>query len=138
MMIPIFIQFKLIISSIIAGFITGILYDVYRIIRGMESPNKIITFIEDTLFWTLTSIIVFVFLLYTDYVYMGIYIYVYLILGIYLYIKFISKFFLKIFRKILSGLGRGIRILTNNLIYPFQIAKSFLSCSKKNKKTKRK
>lgn len=104
----------------------------------MENPNKIITFIEDTLFWVLTSIIVFIFLLYTDYVYMGIYIYIYLILGLYLYIKLISKIFLKIFSRLLNGLGRFIRIFKNNLIYPFEIARSFLSYNKKNKKTNRK
>ena len=48
-------QFNIVIYSILAGIITGVLFDIYRVIRGLNS-KKILTIIEDILFWILISI----------------------------------------------------------------------------------
>ena len=87
MIISINHQVKLLVFSLASGMITGVLFDIYRIIRGLENPNRVITFIEDTLFWILTGILVFVFLLYTNYAYVGFYVYLFIAIGIYLYMN---------------------------------------------------
>ena len=89
MLIPIRSQFNLIAYSVLAGVLTGVLFDIYRIIRGMENPNKLLTFIEDILFWIFAAISVFAFLLYTGHVYVGIYLYLYIAFGLYIYIRLI-------------------------------------------------
>ncbi len=43
-------QVNLFVFSIIGGMLIGILFDIYRIIRGIESLNKFITAVEDLLF----------------------------------------------------------------------------------------
>ncbi len=53
-------QVNIVIYSFIAGIITGILFDIYRIFRGMNKI-KVITIIEDLLFWSLSSLIIFTF-----------------------------------------------------------------------------
>ncbi|KEI04147.1 spore cortex biosynthesis protein YabQ [Clostridium botulinum] len=117
MLIPIHSQFNLIFYSVLAGVLTGVLFDIYRILRGLENPNKILTFIEDILFWIFTGILVFIFLLYTGHVYVGIYLYLYIALGIYIYMRFISVHFLKIQYKLIRGIFKFLRILKNLFLY---------------------
>ncbi|MCT8977485.1 spore cortex biosynthesis protein YabQ [Clostridium sp. CX1] len=131
MIISISEQFRLVIFSLIAGIITGVLFDSYRLIRGFSSVNKIITFIEDTLFWIFTAVVVFIFLLYTNYAYIGVYVYMCIAIGIYLYIKLLSHIFIKSQYKVLGILGKVLRISRNLILYPFQVI--VYSIKRKNK-----
>lgn len=121
MLISMTIQIRLVFFSIFAGAITGMLFDLYRLLRGIETPNKVLTFFEDILFWIFASLVVFVFLLLTNYAYMGIYVYMYLAIGIYLYIKLISKIFIKIQYGIIKVVGKAFRVTKNTLLYPFEL-----------------
>ena len=121
MLISMAIQIKLVFFSIFAGIITGMLFDIYRLLRGFENPKKILTFLEDILFWILASLIAFVFLLLTNYAYMGVYVYMYIALGIYIYIKLISKIFIKIQYRIMKTGGKAFRITKNTFMYPFDL-----------------
>lgn len=118
MLISISHQLKLVIFSFLSGVLTGILFDVYRIIRGFEGTNKILTFIEDMLFWIFSSIVVFIFLLFTNYAYIGFYVYLLIALGIYVYLKLLSKVILDIEYKILKTMGKLLRISKNILLFP--------------------
>lgn len=120
MVISINQQFGLIVFSLVSGIITGVLFDLYRLIRGFNNSNKIITFIEDTLFWIFTSVVVFAFLLYTNYAYIGMYVYLWIGIGIYLYMKLISRFFIRSQYKLFKFLGRAFRVTINLILYPFQ------------------
>lgn len=131
MLISIGTQFNVIIYNILAGMLTGILFDLYRLIRGFENPDRIITLIEDILFWTFTGLVVFIFLSYTGYIYMSINLYIYIALGIIIYLKLISKYFLKMQYKIIKSLSRTIRIIGRLLIYPLELM--FFKIVKKNK-----
>ena len=113
-------QISLVIYSLIGGFIAGILFDIYRVIRGFNSI-KILTIIEDTLFCVLIALVIFTFLLYTNYAFLTPYVYIFIIIAILLYFRFISKFFYvsqvttaRIFYKL-------IRILLKNIWYPLKI-----------------
>lgn len=114
-------QFNLLIFSLLAGVITGILFDLYRVIRGINDPNKIITFIEDTLFWIFVSIIIFIFLLYMSYAYMRGYVYISIALGITIYMSFISKYFIKLLYRVVNRITKTIRISFILLLYPFNL-----------------
>jgi len=118
MIISLVNQVKLIIFSLLSGIITGVFFDIYRLIRGFEEPNKFVTIIQDLLFWVLTSIVVFIFLMYTNEGYINFYVYVCLIMGVYLYIKILSKAFIKIQYKLLKFNGKVFRIAWNAVLYP--------------------
>jgi spore cortex biosynthesis protein YabQ len=124
-------QINLLGFSILAGVITGMLFDLYRVFRGLENPNIVVTFIEDTLFWILTSIIVFIFLLNTNYAYMRAYVYVAIALGVILYIALLSKHFIKIQYKLIRTIAKVIRVIFNFLIYPLELL--FYNVKRKNK-----
>jgi spore cortex biosynthesis protein YabQ len=121
MLFSIAAQFKLVIFSILAGVLTGMLFDIYRVFRGLENPNKILTFIEDTLFWILTGIIVFIFLFSTNYAYMRMYVYVAIALGIILYMALFSRIFIKVQYKLFINIAKVVRVTFNFLFYPIRI-----------------
>ena len=114
------IQFSIILYALLAGILTGLMFDLYRIIRGSKVP-KFIVVIEDILFWVLSAMIVFAFLLYTNYAFLGAYVYVFMIISLALYMKFISNSCLKLELKIVSVLGKIFRVIFKNVIYPFKI-----------------
>jgi spore cortex biosynthesis protein YabQ len=129
-------QFNLVICSLIAGIITGILFDMYRAIRGFSSI-KLLTIIEDILFWILSAILVFIFLLYNNYAYIGLYVYLFIGLGLYFYIMFLSKLFISVQSTVFKNVFKTIRIFVNNIFYPFRIL-IYRQNRKKNKKIMKK
>lgn len=114
------IQFDIVIYSILSGVLVGILFDLYNIIRGVKIP-KIIIIIEDILFWILTAVIVFTFLLYMNYAFLGPYVYIFMILTLIIYLKIISPTVLKLEIYIINKVGKFTRILLKNLVYPIKI-----------------
>ena len=113
-------QINLVIYSLIGGVITGILFDIYRGIRGLNSI-KILTIIEDILFCILIALVVFTFLLYTNYAFLTPYVYIFIIIAILLYVKFISKYFYDSEMEISRLFYKTIRILLKNIWYPLKI-----------------
>ena len=111
-------QVRLITFSLLAGMMTGVFFDIYRLIRGFRNPNKFLTIIQDLLFWTLTSIVVFVFLMYTNEGYINFYVYVCLVIGVYLYLKLLSKVFINVQYKLLKFNGKVFRVILNAILYP--------------------
>ena len=114
------VQFDIVMYSIISGILIGIMFDLYNIIRGVKIP-KIIIIIEDILFWILTAVIVFAFLLYTNYAFLGPYVYIFMIVTLIIYLKLISPTILKLERYIIDKISKVIRIFFKNLIYPVKV-----------------
>ncbi|WP_123054819.1 spore cortex biosynthesis protein YabQ [Clostridium sp. JN-1] len=121
MIISITKQFECFVFSITAGIMTGVLFDIYKIIRGYGIINKFISFLEDLLFWILAAIIVFIFLIVTDYIYIGAYVYMLIAIGICIYIKLFSAAFIKVGTKLIKFTAKGFRVLMNIIIYPFSL-----------------
>ncbi|MBZ9609576.1 spore cortex biosynthesis protein YabQ [Clostridium estertheticum] len=133
MIISLIGQVNLIIFSLLAGIITGVFFDIYRLIRGFENPNKVLTIIQDLLFWTLTSIVVFIFLMYTNKGYINFYVYVCLILGVYLYLKLLSGVFIRVQYKLIIFNGKVFRVVRNAILYPANLLVYKLKIKKKDK-----
>lgn len=133
MIISLINQVKLIIFGLLSGLITGILFDLYRLIRGFENPNKVLTIIQDLLFWTLTSIVVFIFLMYTNEGYINFYVYVCLIIGAYLYLKLFSSVFIRVQYRLLKFHGKSFRVVWNLILYPADLLLYKLKIKKNNK-----
>ncbi|MEI3336592.1 MAG: spore cortex biosynthesis protein YabQ [Clostridium sp.] len=120
MPLEISVQLNIIFYSFLSGIITGILFDEYRIIRG-SNGIKIIFIIEDILFWTLTAIIIFIFLLYNSYAFLGMYVYLFIIISLGVYFKFISKYIIIVEKFIGKVVIRSLRVIFKHLIYPIKI-----------------
>ncbi|MGG7179031.1 spore cortex biosynthesis protein YabQ [Clostridium paraputrificum] len=114
------VQFDIVIYSLIAGALTGVLFDGYRIVRGVKIP-KFIIMIEDILFWALSALVVFTFLLYTNYAFLGPYVYVFIMVALLLYFKLISPYILKFEKGVGRGISKSFRVGAKSAIYPFKI-----------------
>lgn len=114
------VQFDIVIYSLLSGIITGILFDAYRMIRGGNIP-KAILFLEDILFWFLSTIVVFTFLLYTNYAFLGPYVYVFIIIALALYFKLVSPLVMKVEKRMFNAVNTTLRVSGKAFIYPIKI-----------------
>ncbi len=114
------VQLDIIFYTFLSGILVGILFDEYRIIRG-SNTIKIISIIEDILFWILTAIIIFIFLLYNSYAFLRMYVYVFIIISLNLYFKFISKYIIIIEKFIGKVIIKALRVIFKHLIYPIKL-----------------
>lgn len=114
------VQFQTVLYSILSGILIGVLFDLYSMVRGIKAP-KIIVIIEDILFWVLTAITVFTFLLYKNYAFLGPYVYVFMILTLIIYLKIISSKVRKIEMYIIEKVSWLFRITFKTLSYPLKI-----------------
>ncbi len=113
-------QLDIVIYSCIAGFILGILFDIYRIFRGF-STIKFITVIEDILFWLLSSLIIFSFLLYMNYAFLTLYVYIFMIITLGIYFRVFSRCFYDFEKKVVQKIYKALRIILKNIMYYFKI-----------------
>ena len=113
------IQFSIILYALLAGILTGLMVDLYRIIRGSKVP-KVIIVVEDILFWGLAAMVVFAFLLYTNYAFLGVYVYAFMLISLGLYMKFVSNKCIRFELKVVNGVGKMLRVIFKNIIYPFK------------------
>lgn len=97
----------------ITGGLIGMLFDVFRISRKTFKTPNIITYIEDSLFWILSGILI----LYVIYVFtygeIRLYMILMIIIGIIIYFGLISKYFIIINLKIINLIKKVLKILFN-------------------------
>ena len=114
------VQFSIILYALLAGILTGLMFDLYRIIRGSKVP-KVVIVIEDTLFWVLAAMVIFAFLLYTNFAFLGPYVYIFMLISLAIYMKFISNKCIKFELYVVNAVGKVFRIIFKNISYPFKI-----------------
>lgn len=135
MVIPMTLQVKIILFSFISGILTGTLFDLYRVFRGVNK-YKIITAIEDLLFWVLCSLVVFIFLLYTNQAFISLYVYLCIIIGILFYMKVFSKTFIRGQYYTIGKSRKGVRVAFKHFSYPIKYL--FYKKGEKNKTNNKK
>jgi spore cortex biosynthesis protein YabQ len=126
MVLSIDTQIYYFISTIIAGIFIGIMFDVYRILRGFKGPNKVITAISDLLFWILAALIVFIFFLYTNNGDLRYYTFIGLSFGIFIYFKLISRRLIYVLRRVIYFTLKFFRVIINLIFYPIRLLRYFL------------
>ena len=113
-------QIDIVVYSFISGIITGVLFDIYRIFRGMNRI-KFITIIEDLLFWILASLIIFTFLLYMNYAFLTLYVYIFMAVSFGIYLRFFSRLLYDLEREFMKKFYKLLRVLFKNILYPLKI-----------------
>lgn len=118
-------QTNLFLIFIVNGFLIGLLFDFFRILRKTFKTNDMMTYIEDILFWILTGCII----LYSIFVFnngeIRLFLFIGIILGILLYMLFLSSHIIKVNVTIINFLkkiiGSILHILLTPLKYMYQI-----------------
>ena len=114
------VQFSIILYALLTGILNGLMFDLYRIIRGSKVP-KVVIVIEDTLFWVLAAMVIFAFLLYTNFAFLGSYVYIFMLISLAIYMKFISNKCINFELYVVNAVGKVFRIIFKNISYPFKI-----------------
>ena len=113
-------QANLFLIFVIDGFIIGLLFDTFRILRKSFKTSDIITTIEDIVFWIMTGII----LLYTIFVFnngeIRFFMFVGIFIGTLLYMLLISKYIIKISVSVIKFLKKVITVIFKIVIFPIQ------------------
>jgi len=109
------------LTTISIGFLAGIIFDVYRVLRGLWKPKKLGTFIGDIIFWLVMTVIVFTLLLIGNWGEIRIYVFIGVALGAYLYMGLLSRKFQRIIRSIFVLLLKIITKLWKAITWPIKM-----------------
>lgn len=130
---PVTSQFYVFFITVAIGMIIGVIFDFYRIIRNFIRPKKFVTNIGDILFWVFITAVVFVLLVYGNWVELRLYVFIGLALGVRVYLRLFSKLLIRLFKnlfivvgKILKLCWRGLCLLCLIIIFPFRLAKNII------------
>lgn len=104
----------------ISGFLIGILFDSFRILRKSFKTPDFITYIEDFLFWTITGVYLLFIIFKFCFGEIRIFMFACLIIGFIVYILTLSKYFILLNVKILTFLKNIIIKITVIIIFPFK------------------
>ncbi len=101
MIISLSSQANLFLVTILIGFIIGLVYDFFRITRKLFHHSNLLVYIEDLLFWIISTFICFYILLHKNNLELRFYIVIGIIIGLCLYFSIFSQFVLNFFIKII-------------------------------------
>ena len=113
-------QAYLFLVFLLNGFLIGILFDIFRILRKTFKTSDFITYLEDIIFWIISGIIT----LYTIFKFnngqIRLYIFVGIIFGSILYMLLFSKIFIKINVLVINCIKKVILKIINIILYPLK------------------
>jgi spore cortex biosynthesis protein YabQ len=99
-----------------AGAVLGILYDCFRIFRKVLRHKTAVTAIEDAVFWIISTLLMFVFLLDRNFGDIRAFIFMGLALGAILYFAVLSRFFTKFAMAVLRWAKRVLLVIISPII----------------------
>jgi len=112
--------------SVYGGILIGILYDIYRVIKGGKKSEKLIISLWDALF-LLSVFSVMIWAIFSS-SYGGIRVYVLIgfVVGFYLYEKLLGRTAAGLFHYICKGIGSFLRKISFILVFPVKLLYSSL------------
>lgn len=93
------------------GFLLGILFDGYRVLRGTARLKKWSTALADLLYWLIATAVVFGILLFSNGGELRLYVFIGLFAGAALYYRLASSFVIRLLLQGLRLTGAGVRYL---------------------------
>ncbi len=121
------IEFYIFLNSVYAGLISGIIYDLYRIIRYFFKPKKLATLIEDLLFWLGVGLIFFYIINKSNWGQLRGYIFLGFFIGGLIYLKVLSKVLFPVLLKLFNKIILIVKGILYVFKFPFIKAKKVIS-----------
>lgn len=117
------VQFQIFVFSITlyGGMLIGVLYDIYRAVKGTRRTKGLITSLWDILFLIMAFFIVVYIIFSSNFGDMRAYVFIGFIVGFFLYEKIIGRIFEAIFSKIFETLNLMIRMGGNYASLPLRL-----------------
>lgn len=119
--------------TVLIGFLLGIFFDMYRVLRGVVRPRKIITHLGDLLFWLLSTGFIFLLLLFGNWGEIRLYVFIGIGLGALVYLRWFSRitirllaFILKILVYIKNFIKSCLHYLIAILLFPIRLVRQII------------
>lgn len=119
--------------TMLIGFLLGIFFDMYRVLRGVIRPRRIITHLGDLLFWFVSTGFIFLLLLFGNWGEIRLYVFIGIGLGALVYLHWCSRitvkllfFILKILSYVLDIIITFLQYLVIILLFPLRILKKII------------
>src|SRR5699024_4339163 len=113
------LELHIFLTSIFGGIVAGFIYDLYKAFRYFFKPNKIITYVQDFLFWVTITYVFFYTLLKINWGEIRGFIILGFFIGIIIYIITFSKYIYPMTVRICGILKRIIKATLSLILYPF-------------------
>jgi spore cortex biosynthesis protein YabQ len=84
-------QLETFLLTVVTGMLLGLLFDFYRIMRGVFKPRWFVTSVADLLYWLVATVFVFVALLFGNWGEVRLYVFIGLFVGVLLYYWLFSR-----------------------------------------------
>jgi len=125
---PLSTQFLYFALTVGIGLLIGVAFDLYRILRGLVQPGKIITNVGDLFFWLLVTILAFVLLIFGNRGEVRFYVFIGIAVGLLVYLNLLSKHiinaivcFINLVKRIIELIKRAVAFLVMCVTYPIKI-----------------
>ncbi len=122
-------QLSTLIHMIAGGLITGLLFDLYRLARGVIRPHRLMTDLGDLLFWAVTTIVMFIILVNDNWGQVRVYVFLGWAVGLLFYRAVLSSSFIylilgvaRLFGRMADGLSRARIAVSRSMARPFRRA----------------
>ena len=112
-------QIYLVCLFIGSGFLIGIFFDIFRILRKSFKTSDTLTYFEDFLFWIITGIYLIFIIFKFSFGQIRFFMFASLIIGFIIYILTISKYFISLNVKIIKILKTIILKFLKIILFPF-------------------
>jgi len=114
------------LATALAGAVLGVLYDCFRILRRVVRHKTVATTIEDAIFWVVSTLLMFIFLLNRNFGDIRSFIFMGLALGTILYFMLLSRFFTKFAMIVLRWVKSVILAIISPVLLVFGFVKKRL------------
>ncbi|MFZ5639756.1 MAG: spore cortex biosynthesis protein YabQ [Bacillota bacterium] len=126
-------QFYAFCVTVLTGLLLGIFFDVYRVVRGIIRPRRIISHLSDLLFWLISTGFIFLLLLFGNWGEVRLYVFIGVGLGAFIYLQLFSRLTVKLLVFLLRLLGYVKNLVITCLYYiiiiilfPFRLVKNVI------------
>lgn len=117
------LELHIFLTSIYGGIIVGLVYDLYKSLRYLSKPSKVINYIGDFIFWIIMSYVFFYALIKINWGEIRGYILFGFFLGIIVYRVIFSKYIYPTFIKVATLIKKVIGFFISLIFYPFKYLK---------------
>lgn len=113
-------QTVLFLQACLLGFLLGLFYEIFRILRLMIKTGAVAVFVQDILYWSVSALISFLFILAVNSGQLRIFLLLGIVIGMIVYFFTLGALIMKASKAIIAFIYRVMRFIYGKLVTPVQ------------------
>ncbi|WP_162840357.1 spore cortex biosynthesis protein YabQ [Acetanaerobacterium elongatum] len=113
-------QTVLFLQACLLGFLLGIFYEIFRILRLLIQTGPVAIFVQDILYWSVSALISFLFILAVNSGQLRIFLLLGIVIGMVVYFLTLGVLVMKASKAIIAFIHRVMRFIYRKLVAPVQ------------------